>query len=85
MPKPTPLSSSLVATPAVTPLASTPARVAAPQPEPALVQAVDPTIPLQLRLPRSAIRAIKKAALENEETISDYMLACFHARMQNSR
>ena len=81
MPKATPLSPSLVATPPVTPLASTPARVAPPQPEPAPVQATDPTIPLQLRLPRSAVRAIKKAALENDQTISDYMLACFHARM----
>ena len=82
MPKATPLSPSLVSTPPVTPLASTPARVAALPVETAPMPPADPTIPLQLRLPRSAVREIKKAALENDQTISDYMLACFHARMQ---
>jgi len=39
-------------------------------------------IPLQLRLPRDEVRAIKVAAAEREQTISDFMLACYHAFMQ---
>jgi hypothetical protein len=34
--------------------------------------------PLQLRLPRAEVEAIKLAAAEREETISDFMLACLH-------
>ena len=39
-------------------------------------------VPLQLRLPRSEVRAIKIAAAEREQSISEFMLACFHAVMQ---
>ncbi len=35
--------------------------------------------PLQIRLPASEVKAIKRAALEADQTVSDYMLACFHA------
>jgi uncharacterized protein (DUF1778 family) len=38
-------------------------------------------MPLQIRLPREEVKAIKVAAAEAEQTISDFMLACFHARM----
>lgn len=42
-------------------------------------------LPLQLRLPRQEIRAIKIAAAEQEQTISEFMLACFHAHMQTRK
>ena len=35
--------------------------------------------PLQVRLPRAEVKAIKVAAAEREQTISEFMLACFHA------
>jgi uncharacterized protein (DUF1778 family) len=40
-------------------------------------------MPLQIRLPRQEVKAIKVAAAESEQTISDFMLACFHAYMQS--
>jgi hypothetical protein len=43
------------------------------------------TMPLQIRLPREEVRAIKVAAAESEQTISDFMLACFHAYMKKSK
>ena len=39
-------------------------------------------IPLQIRIPESEAKAIKRAALEADLTISQFMLACFHARMK---
>jgi hypothetical protein len=42
-------------------------------------------IPLQVRLPRDEVRAIKIAAAEREQTVSDFMLACFHAYMQSGK
>lgn len=68
--------------PQITPQAATPARSAAPM---AKVQAkLKPAakaeqVPLQVRLPRDEVRAIKIAAAERDLTISDFMLACFHA------
>jgi len=79
MPKPVALTPDLVETPQVTPQAATAPRSAiaakppAPKPQP---------IPLQLRLPREEVRAIKVAAAEREQTLSDFMLACFHAYMK---
>jgi hypothetical protein len=43
----------------------------------------EPTMPLQLRLPRDEVRRIKVAAAEREQTISQFMLACVHATMQS--
>jgi hypothetical protein len=57
---------------ATSPRGSSP-KPAAPAPKP---------MPLQVRLPREEVRAIKIAAAEREQTISDFMLACFHAYMQ---
>ena len=78
MPKPVALTPALVETPQITPQASTLAR-AAPKaaPTPKVEQ-----LPLQIRLPRDEVRAIKIAAAEREQTISDFMLACFHAYMK---
>ena len=41
-----------------------------------------PQVPLQIRIPAADAKAIKRAALEADQTISDFMLACFHARMK---
>jgi hypothetical protein len=38
--------------------------------------------PLQIRIPPNEVKAIKRAALEADQTISDFMLACFHAYMK---
>ena len=79
MPKPVALTSSLMETPQIVPQASTAPRAAA---KPA--NAPKPNqMPLQVRLPRPEVRAIKIAAAEREMTVSDFMLACFHAYMES--
>ena len=40
-----------------------------------------PQVPLQIRIPAADAKAIKRAALDADQTISDFMLACFHASM----
>lgn len=62
---------------AAKPAAATPPRGVRENQPPA-----EPIQPLQLRLPRSRIRAIKVAAAESEQTISEFMLACFAAYME---
>jgi hypothetical protein len=77
MPKAVKLGPDMIEThppPAAATAARTP-RISAPKPE--------PTMPLQLRLPRTEVRRIKIAAAEREQTISQFMLACVHANMQS--
>ena len=81
MPKPVALTPALVEAPQITPQAATPPRAApkaAPAPKPE-------QMPLQVRLPREEVRAIKIAAAEQEQTVSDFMLACFHAYMKSRK
>lgn len=73
--------------PQITPKAATPPRAAAltnAQPEMAPKPEQEPTHPLQIRIPREQARAIKVAAAERDMTLSDFMLACFHAYMKNN-
>lgn len=42
-------------------------------------------MPLQVRWPRHEVRAVKIAAAEAEQSISDFMLACFHACMKSRK
>lgn len=81
MPKAEPLTPEALAVPPLTPHAATPPR--SPQ---ARRKAEEPPkadqIPLQVRLPRDQVRAIKIAAAERELTISEFMLACLHAFMK---
>ena len=42
-------------------------------------------MPLQVRWPREDVKAIKIAAAEAEQTISEFMLACFHAYMKTQK
>jgi len=71
--------------PQITPKAATPARspirsTLPPDPEPRVDH-----VPLQVRIPREDARAIKIAAAQRDQTISDFMLACFHAYMKDSK
>ena len=81
MPKPVPLTPTLVETPQITPQAATPSRTATRTVKAPKVE----QLPLQVRLPRDEVRAIKIAAAEREQTISDFMLACFHAYMKSGK
>lgn len=73
--------------PQITPKAATPAR--SPAAAPAVAVADAPAmgkpdqVPLQVRIPRAEARAIKIAAAEADQTISEFMLACFHAHMKS--
>ena len=80
MPKPVPLTPAVLEAPAdharkPRPLPRAAARAEAPR--------KTPQMPLQVRLPRDEVRAIKIAAAEREQTVSDFMLACFHAYMKS--
>ena len=71
--------------PQITPKAATPARSAVkaePQPKGRAEPKPD-QVPLQIRIPRGDARAIKIAAAQADQTISEFMLACFHASMKN--
>lgn len=81
MPKAEPLTPDALAVAQITPQAATPARG-----HPLRKKVDSPSkaeqVPLQIRLPRDEVRAIKIAAAEHEQTISEFMLACFHAYMK---
>jgi hypothetical protein len=79
MPKPVPLTTAVMEA-SVTPRTVAPAiAITMPAKPPKTDQ-----IPLQLRLPREEVRAIKIAAAQCEQTLSAFMLACFHAFMESS-
>jgi hypothetical protein len=80
MPKAVALTPELVETPQITPKAATPARSVVTDTKKAAPKAKP--IPLQVRLPRAEVKAIKVAAAEREQSISNFMLACFHAYMK---
>ena len=81
MPKPVALTPDLMEAPQITPQAATSARAAAGSAKTTSTLKPD-QLPLQIRLPRQEVRAIKIAAAEREQTVSDFMLACFHAYMK---
>ena len=73
------LSDDILAAPVEQPRASQTARPA-PSPAKAAKPAKGPTVPLQIRIPAAEAKAIKRAMLDSDhKTISDFMLACFHA------
>jgi hypothetical protein len=85
MPKPVPLTPDALTAPQITPQAATPQRSArsrrqAKQPK----QPPPKPVPLQVRLPREEVRAIKIAATQRDQTISQFMLTCFHAYIKNT-
>ncbi len=76
------LSEDILAEPVEQPRAAVQtARVAPPVAKAAKPPKV-PQVPLQIRIPASDAKAIKRAALDADQTISDFMLACFHASMK---
>lgn len=82
------LSPEALNAPQITPKAATPPRAAAAPkvtPEAATKPSQDSSHPLQIRIPRAEARAIKIAAAERDMTLSDFMLACFHAYMKNDK
>lgn len=75
------LSDETLAAPVEQPRAAQPPKVVervtkAPKPVKA------PTVPLQIRIGAKDAKAIKRAALEADQTISEFMLACFYASMK---
>lgn len=83
MPKAVPLTPALAASPQPAPQAAT-------LPRASMVKEAEPEqkpeqVPLQVRLPRDQVKAIKVAAVEREQTISEFMLACFHAFMNSGK
>lgn len=90
MAKATSLTLEALKAPQITPQAATPARSLAAAPGPAVgrgLKAAPKTVqvPLQVRIPKDEARAIKIAAAEAEQTISEFMLACFHAYMKAAK
>lgn len=84
MAKAVPLTLDTLSTPQITPQAATPARAPAnlkPAPETKAAPKVE-QVPLQVRIPKDQARAIKIAAAQRDQTISEFMLACFHAYMK---
>ena len=75
------LSDEALAAPVAQPRAAqAPAKVEPPIKAAKLPKA--PQVPLQIRISANDAKAIKRAALEADQTISDFMLACFHASMK---
>jgi hypothetical protein len=77
MPKATSLTPEALETPQTIPLAATKQRGQKAE--------TDKIEPLQIRIPHSQVKAIKMAALEAEQTVSDFMLACFHAYIEKRK
>ena len=76
------LTPDALVAPQITPKAATPARsLGSPSP---LTQKLE-QIHLQVRIPRDVARAIKIAAAERDQTISDFVLSCFHAYMKDDK
>jgi hypothetical protein len=78
------LTDDILAEPSTPPRASArPAKVkeAPPPAEPPK----EPTVPLQIRIGARDLKAIKRAALEADQTVSDFILACFHAHMKRGQ
>jgi hypothetical protein len=90
MAKAEPLTMEALKTPQVTPQAATPARSPAAQETPQEARkskqrpAKEEKEHLQIRLLQAEARAIRVAAAERGETISDFMLSCFHDFMKRS-
>ena len=79
------LSEETLAAPVTQPRAAQTVRAPAPAAAPAPKAAKPPKlpqVPMQIRIPAAEAKAIKRAALDADQTISDFMLACFHAHMK---
>lgn len=80
------LTPETMAAPQLTPKAATPARGVEVSSTTSKTAINKPDqVPLQVRIPRHHARAIKIAAAQNDQTISEFMLACFHAYMKEGK
>ena len=79
------LTPAALLVPQHTPQAATPARAHIVQADEAAPEAKADQVPLQVRLPREEVRAIKVAAAERDQTISEFMRACVHAYMNSGK
>jgi hypothetical protein len=61
------------------PAATAPRTVKEPRPK---SESARNDTPVNFRWPKDEVKAMKKAALEEDETIQDFMLSCFHAFLQ---
>lgn len=84
MAKAVPLTLTALSAPQITPQAATPARIPAVKAAPSAAPEVE-KVPLQVRIPKEDARAIKIASAERDLSISDFMLACFHAYMKDGK
>ena len=75
------LSEDTLAEPVSQPRAAQKATVPTPSPKVTKPKKA-PQVPLQIRIGADEAKAIKRAALEADQTVSDFMLACFHASMK---
>jgi hypothetical protein len=76
------LSEDALAAPVAPPRAAQTVTAVPPAPRQAKPPKVS-QVPLQIRIPAAEAKAIKRAALDADQTISDFMLACFHAHMKS--
>jgi hypothetical protein len=83
MAKVTPLSGDIMSTTqqAPTTLEARPVVKTAENKKKASTKAEPPT-PLQIRIPARDVKAIKRAALDADQTVSDFLLSCFHVAMK---
>lgn len=82
------LTPDVLNAPQITPKAATPPRAATSDKltDEVISKTIKgPSHPLQIRIPREEARAIKIAATERDMTLSDFMLACFHAYMKKDK
>jgi predicted DNA binding CopG/RHH family protein len=68
--------------PAPLPAAATAPRTAKPK---AQAEAPKNDTPVNFRWPAAEVKAMKKAALEADMTIQDFLLTCFHAFLQSKK
>lgn len=78
------LTPDTLTAPQITPKAATPARSAQPKAVRMPKPEKGDQVPLQVRIPRDDARAIKVAAASRDQTISEFMLSCFHAYMKHA-
>jgi hypothetical protein len=77
------LSEETLSTPVPQPRAAQVATAPHLAPEPKMKKLPKaPLVPVQIRISAKDAKAIKHAALEADQTISEFMLACFHACMK---
>jgi hypothetical protein len=77
------LSEEALAAPVAQPRAAQAVSMPAPAPAPKVKKPPKaPQVPLQIRIAAHDAKAIKRAALEADQTISEFMLSCFHATMK---